>query len=819
MIVRCANCHTEFSLEDQQIGPEGATVRCSVCGYVFPVEPPQGTGEHPWQIRTVEDLLFTAPDLNTLRMWIEEGRLHPDDMVSRTGRHWLRLGDMPEFSDVFSGFSDLPQVYERVDPAENPSSAIDELGPPPSFGGTMPVVQGVDTDILVVDTPGLDQLMPSATLAPAVEPESERTTVPPEEPEERAETSGPMPFPMAEVGIDSEELEPEPELSPEEAAAMMDESAVRLRPRPYTPTARVDKIAEVSEQAPVEPPPRPAKTTLIYGADEVPNDVKSMLESVTNRVDADAEPDETDEPEAKDDDEEEVPVPVRPREPDAAESAQVRSSAIAVERPRVSPREPSGPKRSRREPAESSKLGSAPGGPRRRQKTFARDIAGPSDKPPRRTWPWVAGLGLLAGVAVVFGVPSIRTKVLDFAGQLAGKGDDEVAKLEELDAARSAMASLDPVALGEAEAALQARLDAGGTPASGVAAMKLAQVELLSTRAIDHALGAAVGVEGSDTASDDVERATRILGSVVVDDVADRTNMTRVRARMRLAQGRPAAEILPLLPEDGSGELRPLVDAAPLWRDPAAALPDGVIAGLEGLPERSALAQLTLAVAYKRAGDEAKARTVAQAVLDKVPGQPTAMALVKGGAAGSTPSVAGTATAGTPTPAGTGAQPPPKDSEGGAETAAGSTTGGSETAGDSGSGGAAESESGKAPAARKPKTESVDSLIGRGCDAVDSGDVKNGLELLRKAKARRPGDLDLQLCMGLAQAKQGRTGQALESFEKILRKSPSFAPAVRQAAKAAAKMGQTSKAVGHYRKLLELRPRDPTALAYVEKHG
>ena len=86
MIVRCENCQSEFSLEDAQVPPDGMTVRCSVCAYVFKVEPAGAPPETGWQIRTTDDMLFTSPDVETMVRWIEEGRLHPDDSVSRTGR-------------------------------------------------------------------------------------------------------------------------------------------------------------------------------------------------------------------------------------------------------------------------------------------------------------------------------------------------------------------------------------------------------------------------------------------------------------------------------------------------------------------------------------------------------------------------------------------------------------------------------------------------------------------------------------------------------------------------------------------------------------
>ncbi|MBC8067732.1 MAG: zinc-ribbon domain-containing protein, partial [Deltaproteobacteria bacterium] len=135
MIVRCASCNTEFALDDRQVGPDGASVRCSVCQSVFRIDGEALEDEPPWQVRTLEDLLFTAPDLGTLRAWILEGRLHPDDKVSRTGRHFVRLGDMPEFSAAFEGFSGLPQLL-ALDDGRPPSerSARDVLGPPPAFG-------------------------------------------------------------------------------------------------------------------------------------------------------------------------------------------------------------------------------------------------------------------------------------------------------------------------------------------------------------------------------------------------------------------------------------------------------------------------------------------------------------------------------------------------------------------------------------------------------------------------------------------------------------------------------------------------------------
>jgi len=146
--------------------------------------------------------------------------------------------------------------------------------------------------------------------------------------------------------------------------------------------------------------------------------------------------------------------------------------------------------------------------------------------------------------------------------------------------------------------------------------------------------------------------------------------------------------------------------------------------------------------------------------------------------------------------------------------------GSTDTGGDDGKadGAAPAADDGK-PEPPKVKADSVDSLIERGCSLVEDGDAGAGLDLLRKAKTRRPGDLDMLLCTGMAHSKEGRTQKALGAYELALKRSASFAPALREAAKAAAKLGQTDKALRYYRRLLAQRPGDTAAKAYIEANG
>ncbi|TPV93899.1 MAG: hypothetical protein B7733_18045 [Myxococcales bacterium FL481] len=131
LIVRCENCQTEFALDGSQITSDGVTVRCSVCAHVFRVAPPQGSAaDQPWQIRTVENRLFTAVDLAMLYQWVKEGRLHPDDEVSRTGHAWLKLGEIPEFSRLFTDFAGLPAVFRKVEAPDTTDVQSGVFAPP-----------------------------------------------------------------------------------------------------------------------------------------------------------------------------------------------------------------------------------------------------------------------------------------------------------------------------------------------------------------------------------------------------------------------------------------------------------------------------------------------------------------------------------------------------------------------------------------------------------------------------------------------------------------------------------------------------------------
>ena len=420
-------------------------------------------------------------------------------------------------------------------------------------------------------------------------------------------------------------------------------------------------------------------------------------------------------------------------------------------------------------------------------------------------WLW-AFAGLAAGVVVVFAVPQVREKVMGLAGNVVGEPEAASEAIPaEVDAASRALVKLDPTELGRAEATLQSRLDEGGVGPGGVAAMKLAQVELLAARAIEFQIQAAVdpaGAEGARTqAADYSGRASRIFDGISTEAAPDRAQLKRVRGLLRLSEGRSADEVLPLLPEAGAEELRVWVAAAPLWRDAEAAVPANVISELRGLGSPGMLSRALLALAYMRGGDTAGAQNEVERGLSEVAGQPSLSAL-KAALSGAGDTVA-------------------EDTDGAEEDGEGDTKEDAK---------ADTKDDAKADATDDPRVGSggggggggggmsTDALIDKGCAKVDGGDAAGGISLLLKAFDRRPGDLDVLVCLGKGNAKQGNRTMAASYFDRALAKSPRHRGALEGAARLAEKAGQTERALALYKKLLAVDPGNGPAKAFIGKH-
>lgn len=129
MDVGCPQCQTEYELDDDRVGEDGVTVKCTSCGHVFrvkkkqlvvtlparggeapntPLGPsasfgdlPPATANREWKVRQATGNVFTCRDLTILQKWIIEGKVVRDDEISLTGETWKRLGNIPELASFF----------------------------------------------------------------------------------------------------------------------------------------------------------------------------------------------------------------------------------------------------------------------------------------------------------------------------------------------------------------------------------------------------------------------------------------------------------------------------------------------------------------------------------------------------------------------------------------------------------------------------------------------------------------------------------------------------------------------------------------------
>ena len=664
MIVRCGQCGTEFGLDARQIGDEGMAVRCSVCKNVFRVEtsPPKPV---PWQVETTDGTKFSAPSLNTLREWIEEGRLHPHDKVSRTGRSWVRLGDMPEFAAAFEGFVDLPPVVKPVSPVRI------EVG-----SSVRPIAREP---------------------APKVPPISRRPDAMPPTPVRG--TTAP------ELDLEDEATKLHPVIRPEAGAAA------------------------------VTPAPTPDDEDL----------TRQMYRPS-------------------------VPVP--------------NMASPAIERPSIAPRVEPAPARVAPVAIESSdEFEVAP-----RRRGISPGL--------------VAFLGVIAAVGIMFGVPSIRQKLLGLGASEAPKDSTpppSAADVPEIAAAEAATNHLGLAELAQAEAGLQRRLDAGEADPATSAAIEVALADLLLSRAIAYHIAAALDEAQREVyakrARDDQDHGARLVDSL--EGAPDVDRLGEVRALARLAAGRDPVEVLPLVP-DSAKQTQWIVRAAGLWRDDSAAVPEGLVAGLQGIEPRSGLADATLALALVRANDETGARNLLERLLVRADDQIVGVAL--------------RVRLGGPSSAETGDESGDENDD---------ATGETETGGDPGI--VAKAPPVPVPTPDKPSSGggggSFDKLVVRGCEAARSGSADEGVTLLLRAFDDRPNDLDVLACLGDAYARQGQNRRAAEFYDRALDRSAKYKPALIGAAKVAAKTGATAKATKYYETLLSVDPDNADAKAFLAKQA
>ena len=143
MEVRCERCQTECKVENTGAAGLGGEVHCSDCGHVMVIgnRPPPAIPSHDvpttpkpdaseWLVETVHGRSLRSPDLATLHRWIIERRVTREDRISRDGKVWQHIGEMPDLVPFF----DIVDSAERARRADTPGPMLLPPTPPAATG-------------------------------------------------------------------------------------------------------------------------------------------------------------------------------------------------------------------------------------------------------------------------------------------------------------------------------------------------------------------------------------------------------------------------------------------------------------------------------------------------------------------------------------------------------------------------------------------------------------------------------------------------------------------------------------------------------------
>ena len=108
MDVTCERCGTEYDFDETLVSERGTTVKCTNCGHLFKVFRPGAAAAEAepgapraWSIRRRDGATETLGTLRELQRRITEGALDEEDLISRSGEGWKRLGDIAELETFF----------------------------------------------------------------------------------------------------------------------------------------------------------------------------------------------------------------------------------------------------------------------------------------------------------------------------------------------------------------------------------------------------------------------------------------------------------------------------------------------------------------------------------------------------------------------------------------------------------------------------------------------------------------------------------------------------------------------------------------------
>lgn len=115
---------------------------------------------------------------------------------------------------------------------------------------------------------------------------------------------------------------------------------------------------------------------------------------------------------------------------------------------------------------------------------------------------------------------------------------------------------------------------------------------------------------------------------------------------------------------------------------------------------------------------------------------------------------------------------------------------------------------------KDPSGLSFEDLMTVGCVQAQTGDARQGLELLLMAYDLRPNDVPLLECLGQANVRLGRYEDARDNYLRILKVSPRSKRALLGAAQASESLNRVADAALYYAKLRDLDPTNASARAF-----
>jgi predicted Zn finger-like uncharacterized protein len=104
MRVTCPQCKVWNDLDDAMIGPSETVIACTRCGHFFKVlneRTEDAVQTRGWMIRKRNGALFKVDRLSHIQKWILQGTITLEDEFSKSGKSWIRLGEISQLAGLF----------------------------------------------------------------------------------------------------------------------------------------------------------------------------------------------------------------------------------------------------------------------------------------------------------------------------------------------------------------------------------------------------------------------------------------------------------------------------------------------------------------------------------------------------------------------------------------------------------------------------------------------------------------------------------------------------------------------------------------------